>query len=56
MIRNRALDRTKLALIFANVQEEDILLRDELDELAKDSNGQFSVYYVLNRVLCLIFL
>jgi len=40
-------DQTQLRLIFANVTEQDILLRDELDELAaKRSN--FKVYYVLN--------
>ncbi|ORX54381.1 ferredoxin reductase-like protein [Hesseltinella vesiculosa] len=41
-------DKTKVNLIFANVNEEDILLRKELDELsAKHAN--FNVKYVLNN-------
>jgi cytochrome-b5 reductase len=42
-------DSTTLALIFANVTEDDILLRGELEELAKRHPGRFSVYYVLNE-------
>ncbi|KAJ3093270.1 NADH-cytochrome b5 reductase [Physocladia obscura] len=41
-------DRTKLNLIFANVTETDILLKDELDILAVQNPERFSVYYVLN--------
>ncbi|KAJ1974185.1 NADH-cytochrome b5 reductase [Dimargaris xerosporica] len=41
-------DKTVVSLIFANVNEEDILLKHELDELqAKHTN--FQVYYVLNN-------
>lgn len=41
-------DKTQVNLIFANVNDNDILLREELDELAaKHSN--FKVYYVLNN-------
>jgi len=41
-------DRTKVDLIFANVNPEDILLKDDIDEVArKDPN--FKVYYVLNN-------
>ena len=40
-------DRTQLSLIFANVTEDDILLRRELDTLAA-VHANFSVYYVLN--------
>ncbi|KAI0321700.1 NADH-cytochrome b5 reductase [Amylostereum chailletii] len=43
------LDRTKLSLIYANVNEEDILLKAELDELAAKSPARFKVYYVLNN-------
>ncbi|KAJ2959981.1 hypothetical protein NQZ79_g4576 [Umbelopsis isabellina] len=39
-------DRTKVSLIFANRKEEDILLKDELDNLAKVHNN-FQVHYVL---------
>lgn len=41
-------DTTKIDLIFANVNEEDILLREDLDELARTDKG-FRVYYVLNN-------
>ncbi|KAG0236765.1 NADH-cytochrome b5 reductase [Actinomortierella wolfii] len=40
-------DKTQLSLIFANVKEEDILLKDELDALAK-KHPQFKVVYCLN--------
>ncbi|TFY53079.1 hypothetical protein EVG20_g10274 [Dentipellis fragilis] len=43
------LDRTKLSLIYANVNHEDILLKKELDELAAKHAGRFKVYYVLNN-------
>lgn len=42
-------DRTQLHLIYANVTEDDILLREELDGLVASSNGQLSVFYVLNN-------
>jgi cytochrome-b5 reductase len=42
-------DKTKVSLIFANVNAEDILLKDMLAEMTK--NPQFKVYYVLNNVL-----
>lgn len=45
--RNPA-DRTVVNLIFANVNEEDILLKKELDELAA-KHDNFNVYYVLNN-------
>ncbi|EPQ60874.1 hypothetical protein GLOTRDRAFT_30322 [Gloeophyllum trabeum ATCC 11539] len=43
------LDRTKLSLIYANVNHEDILLKAELDELAAKHPNRFKVYYVLNN-------
>jgi len=43
------LDRTKLSLIYANVNPEDILLKKELDELAASHTHRFKVYYVLNN-------
>lgn len=42
-------DRTKLSLIYANVNHEDILLKKELDELAERNKGRFKLYYVLNN-------
>ena len=41
-------DTTKLSLIFANVTEDDILMRSELEDLAARNPQRFSVYYVLN--------
>ena len=49
IIRGRASgDVTEIDLIFANVGVEDILLREDLDQLAKEDKG-FRVYYVLNN-------
>ena len=46
--RNGGKDRTKVDLIFANVNEDDILLRKDLDDLANDDES-FRVHYVLNN-------
>ncbi|EGO03701.1 hypothetical protein SERLA73DRAFT_45789, partial [Serpula lacrymans var. lacrymans S7.3] len=43
------LDRTTLSLIYANVNEEDILLKAELDALAQAHPKRFKVFYVLNN-------
>ena len=40
-------DKTQLSLVSANVGEDDILLRRELDTLAA-THDNFRVYYVLN--------
>ncbi|KAF9068029.1 NADH-cytochrome b5 reductase [Rhodocollybia butyracea] len=42
-------DATTLNLIYANVNEEDILLRDELEHLHHNSAGRFNIFYVLNN-------
>ncbi|KIP04258.1 hypothetical protein PHLGIDRAFT_25680 [Phlebiopsis gigantea 11061_1 CR5-6] len=42
-------DRTKLSLIYANVNPEDILLKKELDLLAQNHPDRLTVYYVLNN-------
>jgi len=42
-------DRTKISLIFANVNEEDILLRSDLEQLAQDEKDRFKLYLVLNN-------
>lgn len=47
-ILNDPTDRTQIHLIFANVNEDDILLKDELDEMER-SHDNFTVYYVLNN-------
>ncbi len=41
-------DKTKVNLIYANVNEEDILLREELDDITS-KNPNIKVYYVLNN-------
>lgn len=41
-------DKTQIDLIFANVNQEDILLKEDLDQLAKQDSG-FRVHYVLNN-------
>ena len=46
--RNGGKDTTEVDLIFANVNQEDILLREDLDTLAKEDAG-FRVHYVLNN-------
>ncbi|GBC10494.1 hypothetical protein RclHR1_09680004 [Rhizophagus clarus] len=41
-------DLTELSLIYANRTEEDILLRNELDDLVK-RNPRFKIYYMLSK-------
>ena len=41
-------DKTEVNLIFANVDEKDILLREDLDKLIKEDD-KFKLYYVLNN-------
>ncbi|EEF34822.1 NADH--cytochrome b5 reductase 1 isoform X2 [Ricinus communis] len=42
-------DKTNIHLIYANVTYGDILLKEELDNLAHNFPNRFSVYYVLNE-------
>lgn len=49
VLKNKEKDKTELALLFANQSEEDILLRNELDELAKKHPEQFKVWYTVDR-------
>uniref|UniRef100_A0AC34RPL5 NADH-cytochrome b5 reductase n=1 Tax=Panagrolaimus sp. JU765 TaxID=591449 RepID=A0AC34RPL5_9BILA len=42
-------DPTKLSLLYANQTENDILMRPELDELAKEHPDRFRVWYTLDR-------
>ena len=44
ILRN-PLDATKVFLVYANVTEEDILLRRELDAWARDHRARFKVYF-----------
>lgn len=49
IIRGRAAgDRTEVDLIFANVTDKDILLKEDLDALAAEDKG-FRVHYVLDK-------
>lgn len=42
-------DKTQLRVVDANRSEQDILLREELDGLARDSDGQLQITYVLDH-------
>lgn len=42
-------DSTKVSLLFANQTEEDILVRSELEWLAKRHRDNFQLWYTLDR-------
>jgi cytochrome-b5 reductase len=42
-------DPTNISLLFANQTEDDILLKDKLDELAAEHVGRFRVWYTVDR-------
>uniref|UniRef100_A0A1A9UPL6 NADH-cytochrome b5 reductase n=1 Tax=Glossina austeni TaxID=7395 RepID=A0A1A9UPL6_GLOAU len=44
-------DATELALLFANRSEEDILLRNQLDDLAQKHSKQFKVWYTVDKAV-----
>lgn len=41
-------DKTQISLVFGNITEEDILIREELDALAAAHPQRFRLHYVLN--------
>lgn len=41
-------DDTQLALLFANQTERDILVRQELEEVAKEHPQQFKLWYTVD--------
>ena len=43
-------DRTKIALIYSCVTPEEVMLRDELDEMAKRYKERFHLFYSVDRV------
>jgi cytochrome-b5 reductase len=43
-------DKTKVALLYANNTEEDILLKKEFDELAEKFPGRFSRIYTVSKI------
>jgi cytochrome-b5 reductase len=49
IVKNAGKDKTKAHLIFGNITQEDIILRNELDAMAAKSPEQFDVYNVLNN-------
>lgn len=48
LVTHAGQDKTKLALLYANQTENDILLRKELDELAAKYPAQFTVWYTVD--------
>jgi cytochrome-b5 reductase len=42
-------DKTKVSLLFANVTEEDILLRKYLEKIVEKNPQQFKVHFVLDK-------
>lgn len=42
-------DKTKISLVYANVSEDDILLKEELDKMARQHADRLQIYYVLNN-------
>lgn len=42
-------DETKLSLLFANQAEKDILLRNELEEVAKEHANRFKLWYTVDK-------
>lgn len=42
-------DRTKVSLVFANVSEADILLKDKIDGMAAQHPDRFSAFYVVDK-------
>lgn len=44
-------DTTEISFIYANVKEQDILLREELDTLAKENPKRFKVRSFVNLAL-----
>lgn len=42
-------DSTKVSLLYANQTEDDILVREELEELVRDHPNQFRLHYTLDH-------
>lgn len=42
-------DKTKVSLLFGNVSEDDIILRDKIDALAAKHPDRFKVFYVVDK-------
>lgn len=48
-ILNNPADKTKVSLLFANVSEADILLKDKIDAMAAQHPDRFKAYYVVDK-------
>ena len=48
VFKNEA-ENTKISLLFANQTEDDILLRDEIEQIHKDHPAHFSFMYTIDR-------
>lgn len=48
ILKNPA-DKTQVSLVFCNQKPADILLREEIDQLAASSKGQLKVHYVVDK-------
>uniref|UniRef100_A0A8C6E3M0 NADH-cytochrome b5 reductase n=1 Tax=Moschus moschiferus TaxID=68415 RepID=A0A8C6E3M0_MOSMO len=48
-ITRKPSDKTMMSVIFANQTEEDILMRNELEEVARTHPTQFNLWYTLDR-------
>ena len=42
-------DKTKVSLVFGNITESDIILKEQIDARAKAHPDKFSVYYVVDK-------
>lgn len=42
-------DKTEIRVIYSNTTLEDILLKNELDELSEKSRGQLKVWYTIDK-------
>lgn len=49
ILKKSDVDKTEIALLFANQTEKDILLRDEIEEVAQKYPNQFKFWYTLDR-------
>lgn len=49
ILKKSNVDKTKIALLFANQAEKDILLRNELEELAAKYPDRFKIWYTVDR-------
>ncbi|ORZ31098.1 NADH-cytochrome b5 reductase [Catenaria anguillulae PL171] len=48
VLRNPA-DKTKLTLLFGNISEKDVLLKDHIDALVKQHPGRLNVVYTIDK-------